>query len=1008
MEASNNPDQERQDAPENNQKDTPARPSVGNRQIKRSVQKRKQRSKKRKTPARRMRKRNVVVLWLVAIGLLVSMVISFTPTLGNLTGNQLAENPAFFVNSEAITELQVAQARQNPLFGAVTEGEVADDLELLLVSQLVDNTVLRQAAADTRVTRAEVREAVDEYRVARGVAGRGNDSAYLQLINNQGFTDETFRDFQREQIRQRKFIESLTDGVTVTDSEVEDFYTANQVDYVSDPQIVARQIVVEDENLANNLQARALRGEDFANLASENSIELAEVSGAVQADDEGNPQPISRAALPTSVSSAAFGLQGQGITDVVSTGGLFYIVQVLEYLPADVRPFDEITEQVRDDALAAKESALLQETLRNLRQDAALEFPDDSEYDFDNEVVAIVGDEEVRALELAEATYLNQQVQQFLSPQNAEIVASFFKPSSLEQLIEQKLALQGADSLDATFVGSEGVIARSALNYVANDAEVTEEDLQTYYEANQDRFTIPASATALQLDFASEDAAFDFRNLILEENLDLAAVAERASNEALVLTDLGTVEPGQLDSEVDRYLFGTEAFTVITEDSPLEVSDVIIVETAVEETTEGDSETPESDSDTLTLEAADTAEAEAPDETTAEAEATDETTDETTTGATDEVEATSDDVADTAETDDTEEAVADTVTDADANTVDDEADAVADANTEATDANVTDADTTETAETVEADTADASADASSDESEAPTEAVTETTYTLLVAIRTPERVRSLDEVRAQVRETVLNTERSDLQQAWLTALRESIPVENLIAEQPATIPATEPNVEFTTEPAPEVADPEASETEASETEASETEPTEATAASEDTPAEDTATEDTAEEDAATEDTAAEDTATPDATADDAEATEAEVIDAETTEPESVSEDSSDDGETGETEDSNTGDANEPDDGVDAASDASEEGDTSTDNTATDETATDETASDEPAEATDDTATDEPAEATDADIIEAEVIEVEDTEGTDAESTDAESTDAESTSEPDEDTDTDTP
>jgi len=194
LEASNNPDQERQDAPENNANNTSnnaasntadkaSTPSAGNRQIKRSMQKRK-RNKKRKTPKRRMRKRNVVVLWLVAIGLLVSMVISFTPTLGNFTGNQLAENPAFFVNGEALSELQVAQAQQNPLFGAVTEGEVAEDLELLLVAQLVDNTVLRQAAADTRVTRAEVREAVDEYRVARGVSGRGNDSAYLQLINN--------------------------------------------------------------------------------------------------------------------------------------------------------------------------------------------------------------------------------------------------------------------------------------------------------------------------------------------------------------------------------------------------------------------------------------------------------------------------------------------------------------------------------------------------------------------------------------------------------------------------------------------------------------------------------------------------------------------------------------------------------------------------------------------------------------------------------------------------------
>ncbi len=927
MEANNNPDQERQDAPENNANNTANNKtstptSAGNRQIKRSMQKRKNRSKKRKTPKRRMRKRNVVVLWLVAIGLLVSMVISFTPTLGNLTGSQIAENPAFFVNGQAITELQVAQARSNPLFGAVTEGEVAEDLELLLVAQLIDNTVLQQAAADTSVSRAEVREAVEEYRVARGVSGRGNDSAYLQLINNQGFTDETFRDFQREQIRQRKFIESLTDGVTVTDTEVEDFYSANQIDYVSEPQIVARQIVVEDEDLASSLHARALRGEDFAVLASENSIELADVSGAVQADEEGNPQPISRAALPTSVASAAFGLQGQGITDVVSTGGLFYIVQVVDYLPADVRPFDEVAEQVREDALAAKESALLQQTLRNLRQEASLEFPENSEYDFDNEVVATVGQDEVRALELAEATYLNQQVQQFLSPQNAEIVASFFKPSSLEQLIEQKLALQGADTLDATFVGSEGVIARSALNFIANDAEVTEEDLQAYYQTNQANFTIPASATAVQLDFDSADAAMDFRNVILEESFDFDALAERAGNEALVYTDLGTVEPGQLDSEIDRYLFGTEAFTSIADDSLLEVSDVIIIENTIESADAGDAEetvaleadTAETTSDEVVGETADdTAAAEAVTEDTAAEEATTEDTpsDEAATAESTEEAATSD----TATADATDEDLAD----ADATET---ADAETDTNTEAdTEAN-TEAETAlETAEDI-------------------SEAATETTYTLLVAIRTPERVRSLDEVRAQVRQTVLNTERSELQQAWLTALRESIPVENLIAAEPATIPATEPNVEFTTEPAPD-ATPEANE---------------------DTSAEDAVSEDTEDTDAISEDAA-----------------DTETTDTETTAAEDGATDSADDTEDTGAEDSDM----ESTDDVEAAPDTSEDGSEDSDSDTSSEDA-------EPADATDA----EPADTNDTGEN------VDDTSDTDAESTvtdtEAEASDTEDT------------
>lgn len=953
MEASNNPDQERQDAPENNANNTASNAAnnkastptnAGNRQIKRSMQKRK-RSKKRKTPKRRMRKRNVVVLWLVAIGLLVSMVISFTPTLGNFTGSQIAENPAFFVNDQAITELQVAQARSNPLFGAVTEGEVAEDLELLLVAQLIDNTVLQQAAADTSVSRAEVREAVEEYRVARGVSGRGNDSAYLQLINNQGFTDETFRDFQREQIRQRKFIESLTEGVTVSDSEVEDFYTANQVDYVSDPQIVARQIVVEDEDLASSLHARGLRGEDFAVLASENSIELADVSGAVQADEDGNPQPISRAALPTSVASAAFGLQGQGITDVVSTGGLFYIVQVVDYLPADVQPFDEVAEQVREDALAAKESALLQQTLRDLRQEASLEFPEDSEYDFDNEVVATVGEDEVQALELAEATYLNQQVQQFLSPQNAEIVASFFKPSSLEQLIEQKLALQGADTLDATFVGSEGVVARSALNFIANDAEVTEEDLQAYYEANQANFTIPASATAVQLDFDSEDAAMDFRNVILEESLDFDTLAERAGNEALVYTDLGTVEPGQLDSEIDRYLFGTEAFTSIADDSLLEVSDVIIIENTIEDADTGDAE------ETVALEAdtADTAEAaDAGDATGDEAAGNEAAGEDAVTEETPSDEAETTESTEEAATSDTETADA---ADTDAETTDAET-----ADAETTDAADTDAVDTDTVGAEASETADTDADAET-AVEDTSEAVTETTYTLLVTIRTPERVRSLDEVRAQVRQTVLNTERSELQQAWLTALRESIPVENLIAAEPATVPATEPNVEFTTEPAPDA-----------------TEDTTAEDAPVPEDTEDTSGDAVSDDAANTEGTDAEDGATDGA--DDAEDTGSEDTGSEDTDSEDTDDveaapDASEDGDTSseDAEPANPTDA-EPADSSDTGDNADDTGDTDAESTATDTEASDtedtaEPTADTPADDASDTRDDGSTDADDA-------------------------------------------
>ncbi|MEM7737348.1 MAG: peptidyl-prolyl cis-trans isomerase [Deinococcota bacterium] len=715
------------------------------------------RSKKYQPPKKRMRRRNIVILWLVAIGLLVSMVISFTPTVGYFAGQHTLNEPALFINDEPIMELDIARSRQGQLF-AITEGEVAEDAELLLLSQLIDNEVLRQAAEGTRVSRGEVGEAVREYREARGVLGGTNDTQYLQLIANQGFTDQTVRDFQREQIRQRKFIDSLVEDIEVTDDEVRDFYEANRFNYLSDPQMVARQVVVDDEDLANTLLVRIARGEDFEVLASEYSLELAEVGGAISADDDGNPQPIGRIGLPTSVASAALGLEGRGTTDVISTGGRFHIVKVEEYLAPTVQAFEDVETEIREATLAAKETALLQDALEQLRDQANVEFPDGSTYGYSNDVVATVGDNNIYELELAEATYLNQQVQQFLSPETADTIVSFFKPTYLEQLIEQNLALQGAETIDADFVGTEAFVASSALNYIASDVEPTEADLEEYYQTNLARFTIPASATVVQLDFEDQDAARDFRDTILEEDVDFTALAERAQNEALTYNDLGNVTPGQLESELDRYLFGTEAFELISEEALLEVSDVIVIETETEVPVANDTE----------ADVGDTAEA-----------------------AGDTVDGTVDEAADNA----TEE---DVTEQADAATID------AEAANDDTSSDEADADISADAEAGVEDTEAADAEP------AESETVVETTYTLLVAIRTPERVRSLDDVRSQIEEAVLVTQRSETQQNWLTALRETIPVENLIAQEPAVMTPSTPSVEFTTEPIDESSNDEAS------------------------------------------------------------------------------------------------------------------------------------------------------------------------------------------------------
>ena len=569
------------------------------------------------------RRTNTIILWVISIGLLVGMVITFTPSLGNL-GSNVANGgqPALIVNGETISDIEVARVRQNPLFSSVTEGQVGEDLELLLAHQLINQELFDQAAARTRVSGREVRQRVDEFRESQGVAGRRNDQAYKQLIGQAGFTDQQFRAYLEEQLRRQKYEESLVEDVEVTEEEVRTYYLANQGQYQSEERIVARAIVVDDAELAEQLRERVQAGESFAELAREHSEERASTAGALGAPQgSSDPQPVGRAALPQAVSSAAFAMRGPGLTEVIESGGRYYLVQVEEFVPQSPRPLEEVEERVRQDALAAKQAGVVQRRIEEMRQEAEITIPEGSELEYEDYPVARVGDEEILASELALATYSSQQIQQNLTPQLAPVIVEFFKPAILENLIEQKLAYLGADQLDADFVGSEGQIAQQAMAYVSRDATVDEGAVQEYYEANTGRYTVPAQADVTRVEFDSQEAAEAFRSALL----DGAALEEAAEEQNGDVSDLGTVREGQLEEALDRALFATEAFEPLPQ-SERDVSDVLVLETEVPAATQeadGDG-SEEGGDDSATDESADADEATAADEAAAEEPQTEE------------------------------------------------------------------------------------------------------------------------------------------------------------------------------------------------------------------------------------------------------------------------------------------------------------------------------------------------------------------------------------------------
>jgi parvulin-like peptidyl-prolyl isomerase len=104
-------------------------------------------------------------------------------------------------------------------------------------------------------------------------------------------------------------------------------------------QVHARQIVVATSDQANDLLNQLKNGADFAQLAQQNSTDT------VTRDKGGDMGWFARGVQTKAIEDAAFSLQPGQLSDVISDGGSYHILQVIESDPNRSLPPDQLTNQ---------------------------------------------------------------------------------------------------------------------------------------------------------------------------------------------------------------------------------------------------------------------------------------------------------------------------------------------------------------------------------------------------------------------------------------------------------------------------------------------------------------------------------------------------------------------------------------------------------------------------------------------------------------------------------------
>ena len=258
-----------------------------------------------------------------------------------------------------------------------------EELEAMLLDRLVVTRLLLNRATDEDRSRggARAKEFLDNVREQAG-----SDAAFERQLISLAFTRADFE----AQIRERGICEEVVERelqgqARISDAAVQAYYETHR-DQLQRPEMAqARHILLatidpatgaelsdalkaEKRLQAENLVRRARQGEDFAALVKQYS----EDTGS---KDQLGEYIFARGQMVPEFEAAAFSLQPDRISDVVTTAYGYHIIKLIQIIAAEPIPLDQIREELRQKLEQEKiQGELMPRYLERLKTEAKLEY----------------------------------------------------------------------------------------------------------------------------------------------------------------------------------------------------------------------------------------------------------------------------------------------------------------------------------------------------------------------------------------------------------------------------------------------------------------------------------------------------------------------------------------------------------------------------------------------------------------------------------------------------------
>lgn len=245
-------------------------------------------------------------------------------------------------------EQYTAQLKQQYGEDYANNDQVKDQLKKMKQQQLTamvnEKLMLQQADAlnlkpsDDQINK-DVDDVINQYKSQYSQEGQ-----FEQLLEANGFTEDSFREYQKKQSIVKSVYDDIIKDVTVSDDDIQNYYNENKdSQYTVGAGANVSHILVADEDTAKNLKAKLDAGADFAQLAKENSTDTG------TKDKGGNLGFIpynSTQYVAEFVNGFKDLKEGEVSAPVKSQYG-YHLIKVTGLKQSEVTPLDQVKEEIK-------------------------------------------------------------------------------------------------------------------------------------------------------------------------------------------------------------------------------------------------------------------------------------------------------------------------------------------------------------------------------------------------------------------------------------------------------------------------------------------------------------------------------------------------------------------------------------------------------------------------------------------------------------------------------------